>query len=92
MPLHKFVRIEFDPRKNAENVAKPGLSFDDFKGWDSEAAATIEDTRFDYGEVRWIELGRIDGVPHAIVYTVRDSAVRLISFRRAHEEEIRRHE
>ena len=62
------MQIEFDPAKNAANIAKHGLTLADFVGFDAEAIV-IEDTRFDYGEVRFIALGRIDGVAHAVVYT-----------------------
>lgn len=82
---------EFDPAKNEANKAKHGLDFVDFAGWDAEPAVLVDD-RFDYGEDRFIALGRIDGVPHAIVYTLRGTAMRLISFRRAHEQEIAPHE
>ena len=87
----KTREIEWDETKNAGNQAKHGLDFTGFHGFDS-VAATVEDTRYEYGEQRWITLGRIDGVPHAIVYTLRGSAIRLIGFRRAHEQEIGRHE
>lgn len=61
------------------------------RGFDSRPVIT-EDTRFDYGEVRLIALGRIAGVAHALVYTQRGQTMRLISLRRAHEKELRRHE
>jgi uncharacterized protein len=84
------VKITFDPAKDAANIAKHGLSLAEFVGFDALPTVT-EDTRFDYGETRFVALGRIDGVPHAIVYTRRDDLMRLIGFRRAHEKELRRH-
>jgi uncharacterized protein len=52
----------------------------------------VEDGRFDYGETRWIALGRVGGEPRALVFTLSGTRMRLISYRRAHEEELRRHE
>lgn len=85
------MRIEFDPDKDAANIAKHGLSLADYQGFDS-TPTVVADTRVDYGEIRFVALGRIDGVPHAIVYTRREDSIRLIGFRRAHEKELRRHE
>jgi uncharacterized DUF497 family protein len=83
--------IEFDPAKNADNIAKHGLSLADFTGFDAEPVIIVDD-RVDYGETRYRAFGRIDGGGHAIVFTLRGETMRLISFRRAHEKEMRRHE
>lgn len=83
--------ISFDPDKDAANIAKHGLSLADFEGFDAPAVV-IEDARFDYGEKRFVALGRIDGLPHAVVYTRRGDTMRVIGFRRAHAKELLRHE
>lgn len=85
------MQIEFDPAKDASNRAKHGLSLAEFTGFD-DLPIVNEDDRFDYGEKRFVALGRIDGKPHAIIYTRRGDILRLIGFRRAHEKELRRHE
>ena len=81
------MEIEFDPAKDAANIAKHGLSL-------AEAVNMVplirfEDTRFE--ETRYRAYGYLDGLPHCVAYTVREGKVRVISFRRAHEKEIRRH-
>lgn len=83
--------IEFDPDKDVANIAKHGLSLADFAGFDAPAIVR-SDTRFAYGEARFRAFGRIDGRGFCIVYTRRDTALRLISFRRAREKEMRRYE
>ncbi len=83
--------IEFDPAKDATNIAKRGLSLADFAGFDADPVVIVDD-RFDYGEVRYRAFGWIDGVAHMIVYTMRGRTMRLISFRRANAKEMRRHE
>jgi uncharacterized DUF497 family protein len=81
----------FDPAKDAANVAKHGLSLGEFEGFDAEPVVMVDD-RFDYGEVRYQAFGRVGGKGHCLVYMIRDGAVRPISFRRAHEKEMRRYE
>lgn len=83
--------IEFDEGKDTQNIERHGLSFVNFTGFDSEPLVLVDDRR-DYGEVRYRAFGRIGGMGHMIVYTVRGEHIRLISFRRAHEREMRRHD
>jgi uncharacterized DUF497 family protein len=85
------MRIEWDESKNEANANKHGLRFEAFEGFDSEPVVLVDDRR-DYGEDRFRAFGRIDGVPHSIAYAVRGQTMRLISFRRAREKEIRRYE
>jgi uncharacterized protein len=84
------VSFEFDPDKDAINIAKHGLSLADFEGFD--AAPTIWlDNRIDYGEERYLAFGFVGGSPHCLVFTVRDENWRLISLRRAHRKELERY-
>jgi uncharacterized protein len=85
------MNFDYDPAKDVANIAKHGLSLADFEGFDDEPLVIVDD-RLDYGEPRYQAFGRIAGRGHMIVYTVRDAAVRLISFRRAHDKEIKRHD
>ncbi len=91
MALQKGSRIEFDLAKDERNIAEHGLSFADFAGFDEEFALLIDD-RVDYGETRYRAIGRIDGKGYCVVFTLRGDVTRLISFRRAHEKEMRRYE
>lgn len=83
--------ITFDPAKNEANIAKHGLSFADFAGFDT-APVLVRDDRFDYGESRFRAFGRIDGEARCLVFTVRGEALHAISFRRVHVKEMRRYE
>jgi uncharacterized protein len=84
------VAVAFDPAKDLENVRKHGVALADFAGFDGQPVEVL-DTRKDYGEPRFRSFGRIAGEPYCLVYTVRGDAIRLISFRRAHEKEMRRY-
>lgn len=83
--------FEWDRAKEDENVARHGLSFSRFAGFDSQPTVVIDD-RHAYGERRFRAIGRIEGLGHCLVYTIRGSAMRLISFRRAHDKEMQRYE
>lgn len=91
MSLHKSVRIEFDPEKDAANRAKHGLSLGEFEGFDREPVVLVDD-RLDYGEVRYRSFGRVEGQGRCLVYTLRADCMRLISFRRTRDKEMRRYE
>jgi uncharacterized DUF497 family protein len=80
--------MQWDEAKRRQNLDKHGLDFADFEGFDDPPLEASDD-RFDYGEKRTIAAGRINGQPRVIIYTIRDGQVRLISFRPAHEKELR---
>jgi uncharacterized protein len=80
---------DFDPAKEAINLAKHGISL---ARWiDLKVFAIVTDDRFDYGEPRYRAYGMIDGVSYCLVFTVRNERYRPISLRRAHAKELRRH-
>ena len=86
------MRIAYDPAKNAQNIARRGLSFDDVTALNWSKAILRRDARRDYGENRtraWL-MGP-DGKPYAVVFTVRGEVTWIISFRRAHAKEWRRY-
>lgn len=85
------MRIEFDPAKDAANIAKHGVSLTEAASLDLTSAAVVADDRRDYGEPRYRAFNRIDGQGFCLVFTNRGDVVRVISFRRAHEGEMRRY-
>ncbi|MEH3045526.1 BrnT family toxin [Sphingomonas adhaesiva] len=88
---NKNVNIVFDPAKDAANIAKHGLSLADAAGFELAAAAVAIDNRREYGEDRFRAFGYAAGQARCLVFTVRDGAVRVISYRRAHAKEMRRY-
>ncbi len=85
------MNIEFDPAKDAINRDKHGLSLTDAASFDFDAAVVLVDDRFDYGETRYRAFARIDGSGYALVFTLDGETLRPISYRRAHDKELRRH-
>lgn len=82
---------EWDKSKYATNLKKHQIAFELIYEFDWSNAAFDVDDRFDYGEVRRLAFGRIDGQGYAIVYVVRGDKVRLISLRRARDTELKKY-
>jgi len=85
------LQLEWDEAKAAANLLKHGVSFLTAAAiFDNEVLERIDD-REDYGEVRFIGLGRVDFDVYRVIYTWRaDNLVRIISAQKAgkHEREI----
>lgn len=81
------MRIEFDSAKDRANVAKHGISL--ARAVDLSDVVVVPDDRFEEPRLRLY--GLIDGSWHCAAVTVRGERVRVISLRRAHLKEIRRH-
>jgi hypothetical protein len=86
------MRIEYDPDKNLRNIRERGLSFEQAEAFDFETALIEVDDRHDYGEPRITAIGRLNGVFHVLIFTMRGDVLRVISFRKANKREVRRYE
>lgn len=88
------MRFDWDPAKNAENIRKHRVAFQD-------AARVFNDpnrlegdvTEDDYGEVRWEAIGRPDLARHillSVIFTERfPDTLRIISARKADPDDVR---
>lgn len=85
------VEISFDPRKNERNIRERGLSFERVAALDLGAALVLVDDRNDYGETRWIALAPLDGRLHVLCFAETERGIRVISFRKANQREVRRY-
>jgi uncharacterized DUF497 family protein len=85
------MEFEWDEAKRAANLAKHGLDFVDAAQFDWANAQVIPDRRFDYGEERSTAYGLMDGRLMVIIFTMRGSALRMVSFRRANKRETRKY-
>lgn len=85
------MEIEFDADKNEQNIRERGLSFERAENFDWATALVLTDDRREYGELRYRAFGFLDERLHALVFTVRGDAVRIISLRRANKREIKRY-
>lgn len=85
------LRFSFDPVKNARNIEERGLSFAEAAEFDWSTAHIAEDTRHDYPERRYQALGFVNQHLHMLVFTPREEAIHIISFRRANGRERNRY-
>ena len=78
------MEIEFDPDKEATNLAKHGISL--------KLAASFQTRTVEWvvrgGETRLHCLGIVEGRIYSLTFTFRRNAVRAISLRRAHVKEL----
>ncbi|MFC5345497.1 BrnT family toxin [Brevundimonas staleyi] len=81
--------IEFDPDKDAANIAKHGMSLQLANRIDLARAVVIPDARSDYGETRWLAYDDIEARLHVLVFTERGGLIRAISLRKANDREQR---
>ncbi len=80
--------FQWDEDKNESNFSKHGIRFEDVtEVFDSPMVSKV-DNRYDYGETRYIGLGKDeDGICYTVVYTYRRDRIRIISARKANKKE-----
>jgi uncharacterized protein len=81
------IYITFDPVKDAVNRARHGVSLYVAREIAWEDAVCWDDLRHDYGEVREVGLGPLQGRTFCVVFTRRNDTLRIISLRRANDRE-----
>ncbi|MGE4241466.1 BrnT family toxin [Ramlibacter sp.] len=83
------MRLTFDPDKSARNQSERGLSFEEAAKFDFETALVDIDSRREYGEVRFVAIGMLGARLHVLCFTETDGGIRVISFRKANDREVR---
>jgi uncharacterized DUF497 family protein len=93
------MNFDWDNNKNQSNIAKHGISFEEAIAiFDDPNILNYEDTRFNYGEMRFVSIGQIILVTQektviiVVIHTQRNQTIRLISARKANERERKRYE
>jgi uncharacterized DUF497 family protein len=79
--------IEFDPVKRWTTLDRRGLDMARADEIFDGSVITVLDQRMDYGEPRFISVGRLDGRIVVLVWTPRGADRRVISLRKANERE-----
>jgi len=93
---NQIVDIEFDSKKDASNLVKHGIRL--VRASEFSPVKILEDTRRNYGEVRYRAFGFIGTKAHALAFTVTEDRksgskkVRAISLRPATEQEIKNYD
>ena len=85
------MKFDWDEQKNNSNIVKHGIDFRDAQDIFLDPRFSIEDTRQDYAEKRFITIGLAGKDVCVVVYTRREKGTRIISARKANERERRRY-
>lgn len=83
------MHITFDSAKNGRNIRERNLPFESAAEFDLENALVATDTRQEYGETRYVALGNLRGRLHVLCFTETPDGIRVISFRKANDREVR---
>jgi uncharacterized protein len=86
-----IVQIAFDPEKNERNIRERDLPFERAAEFDFANASVFVDSRQDYGEDRYVAIGYLQGRLHVLCFTETAVGIRVISFRKANDREVKRH-
>ncbi|MGH9873883.1 MAG: BrnT family toxin [Pyrinomonadaceae bacterium] len=77
------MRFEWDEAKRLSNLRCHGFDFADAEEVIAGETSTFLDDRFDYGEIRWLTFGMLNGKVVAIAHRETDEVIRIISIRKA---------
>jgi uncharacterized protein len=77
------MEFEWDEAKRLSNIRKHGIDFAEITAIFNVNSITVEDTRYSYGEPRYILYGVLELTVLVVVYTERGATIRIISARRA---------
>jgi uncharacterized DUF497 family protein len=83
------MHIEFDPVKDASNLAKHGVSLAFATELEWDVALVWVDARHEYGETRMIALAPKTSILYCVAFVDRGKARRIISLRRANRREVK---
>lgn len=83
--------VTYDPDKRAATLKHRNLDFEDAPKLFAGTHFQMEDDREDYGETRWITVGRLNRAMVVVVWTQRDEARRIISMRKCNAREQERY-
>ena len=87
------MKFEWDERKSLDCFRIRGFYFHLAAQVFGDPRRKVKlDSRYIYGEDRYLALGRVDGRVLTIVYTMRNDAIRIISARKANSREVKKYE
>lgn len=86
------MEFEWDEDKRRANYEKHGLDFRDAETIFQGHTISKEDKRKDYGEKRWITMGKLEEITVVIVHVQRRERARVISMRKANVRERKSYE
>lgn len=79
--------FEWDKTKCEINLQKHGIDFANVTELFTHPHLIKEDIRHNYGEKRWITIGKMREIIVVMVFTLRENNIRIISARKANKKE-----
>jgi uncharacterized protein len=93
MNYRPYMEFEWDQAKSDACFAQRGFDFPyALRAFVDPDRLTRQDHRWDYDEERYQLLGMIEQRVFFVVYTVRNSVIRIISARKANQREVKDYE
>ena len=86
------MKIEFDLVKSEKNARDRNLPFHFAEDSEWETASYLQDDRREYSERRFVAVGFLEERLHVLCFTPTTDGVRMISFRKANDREVRNYE
>lgn len=84
------MKFSWDPNKSASNQEKHGIDFNQAKDVFKDDHAIVEKAKTVKGEERFITIGKtLKLFIISVVFTIRDTTIRIISARQARKKEIK---
>lgn len=84
------MKFDWDENKSASNKIKHGIGFDQAKEVFQDEYSIVDSGKIVNGESRWIAIGKtLKLFLLAVVFTLRDTTIRIISARQARKDEIK---
>ena len=81
------MKLEWDDKKRNKALAERGLDFADVARVDWDSAFTVEDTRVEYPEARFVTMAPINNRLCVFAWCWRGEVLRVISLRKANKRE-----
>ncbi len=81
------MRFEWDPAKRIANLRRHGVDFEVVEKVFEGPILERRDDRFEYSEIRWIAVGRVNATELTVCFTDRGQVRRVISARKANKDE-----
>jgi len=86
-----MIRFVWDETKRLSNIKKHGIDFTDVPAVFEGVTLTYEDTRFDYGERRFVTIGLLREIVILVAHTESDDTFRIIHARKANQKTAKRY-
>lgn len=79
------MHFEWDEKKRQRNLRRHGIDFADVPAVFEGPTLTYEDTRFDYGEPRFITVGLLGHIVVLVAHTEIGNTIRILHARKANK-------